>query len=307
MPSRCDDADDDDDADEAAPTATILRPRSPHGWASRPRTGDQSIGDDGMPVERIPDLAAAAGAMLAQSLASADAAAAQAKAERKAEEKAARAERQKRAKAKPVPEQRTDEPEADDDAAKSAFASEPPLEVAEDQLAPVLEAILMVVDEPVSEITLSQALDVPAEQIGGVLIDLSARYSAEGRGFDLRRAAGGWRFYTRTEYSAYVERFVLDGQQLRLTQASLETLAVVAYKQPVTRSRISAIRGVNCDGVIRTLVARGMIEECGTDNESGAHLYRTTILFLGEDGSRLGRPAAAARAVPPGQSRGARG
>lgn len=222
----------------------------------------------------IPDLAAAAGAMLAQSLAEIDAAAADAKAAKRAEEKAARAERQKKsakkAEAKP-------EPEAEE---APEVPVEPGIAVPEGELVPVLEAILMVVDEPVSEITLSQVLETPAEEIAGVLIELSARYSAEGRGFDLRRAAGGWRFYTRADYSSYVERFVLDGQQLRLTQASLETLAVVAYKQPVTRSRVSAIRGVNCDGVIRTLVTRGMIEECGTEPESGAHLYRTTTLFL---------------------------
>ncbi len=86
--------------------------------------------------------------------------------------------------------------------------------------------------------------------------------------------------YTRPEYADYVQRFVLDGQQARLTQAALETLAVVAYKQPVTRSRISAIRGVNCDGVVRTLLARGLVEECGSEPDSGAFLYRTTTLFL---------------------------
>ncbi|MGH3655806.1 MAG: SMC-Scp complex subunit ScpB, partial [Micromonosporaceae bacterium] len=105
-------------------------------------------------------------------------------------------------------------------------------------------------------------------------------YTADARGFDLRRAAGGWRMYTRPAYAPYVERFVLDGQQTRLTQASLETLAVVAYKQPVTRSRISAIRGVNCDGVIRTLLTRGLIEERGIEPDNGAHLYGTTTLFL---------------------------
>ena len=92
--------------------------------------------------------------------------------------------------------------------------------------------------------------------------------------------AGGWRFYTRGAYASYVERFVLDGQQIRLTQAALETLAVVAYKQPVSRSRVAAIRGVNCDGVMKTLVTRGLVEECGTEPETGAHLYRTTRLFL---------------------------
>ncbi|WP_212845911.1 SMC-Scp complex subunit ScpB [Catellatospora sp. IY07-71] len=163
--------------------------------------------------------------------------------------------------------------------AASQLAAPPP-GLDEAELIPALEAILLVVDEPVSEITLAEVLEVPAELVAGTLIDLSATYTRQNRGFDLRRAAGGWRLYTRAAYAPYVERFVLDGQQLRLTQASLETLAVVAYKQPVTRSRISAIRGVNCDGVIRTLVTRGMIEECGTEPESGAHLYRTTSLFL---------------------------
>jgi segregation and condensation protein B len=148
------------------------------------------------------------------------------------------------------------------------------------ELAAALEAILLVVDEPVGEMQLAQILEQPTERVGAMLEDLSARYTGAGHGFDLRRAAGGWRLYTRPEYAAYVERFVLDGQSVRLTQAALETLAVVAYKQPVTRSRISAIRGVNCDGVMRTLVTRGLIEECGTEGETGAHLYRTTPLFL---------------------------
>ena len=95
-----------------------------------------------------------------------------------------------------------------------------------------------------------------------------------------------------------VERFVLDGQQARLTQAALETLAVVAYKQPVSRSRVSAIRGVNVDGVMRTLLTRGLVEEVGTDHETGAHLYRTTSYFLERIGVDLARRAARARAVP---------
>ncbi len=148
------------------------------------------------------------------------------------------------------------------------------------ELAAALEAIMLVVDEPVAELQLAQVLEQPTERIALMLDNLSARYTAAGHGFDLRRVAGGWRLYTRPEYAAYVERFVLDGQSVRLTQAALETLAVVAYKQPVTRSRISAIRGVNCDGVMRTLVTRGLIEECGTESETGAHLYRTTGLFL---------------------------
>ncbi len=154
----------------------------------------------------------------------------------------------------------------------------PPLDPAE--LRGALEAILLVVDEPVSDVMLAQVLEQPTELVAATLGELAEEYAQTGRGFELRRAAGGWRLYTRPAYAPYVERFVLDGQQVRLTQASLETLAVVAYKQPVTRSRISAIRGVNCDGVIRTLVSRGLIEECGTEPETGAFLYRTTSLFL---------------------------
>lgn len=147
-------------------------------------------------------------------------------------------------------------------------------------LGAALEAILLVVDEPVGEITLAQTIEQPVERVAARLKALAAEYTAAGRGFDLRRAAGGWRLYTRPEQAPYVERFVLDGQQSRLTQAALETLAVVAYKQPVTRSRVAAIRGVNCDGVIRTLLTRGLVEEAGSESETGAHLYRTTSVFL---------------------------
>ncbi|SIN44211.1 SMC-Scp complex subunit ScpB [Micromonospora cremea] len=159
-------------------------------------------------------------------------------------------------------------------------APEPAPELSDAELRGALEAILLVVDEPVSELILAQVLEQPAERVGPMLDEIAAGYTAAGHGFELRRAAGGWRLYTRPEYATYVERFVLDGQSVRLTQAALETLAVVAYKQPVTRSRISAIRGVNCDGVIRTLVTRGLVEECGTEPDSGAFLYRTTTLFL---------------------------
>ncbi|MGC5284648.1 SMC-Scp complex subunit ScpB [Micromonospora sp. DT231] len=159
-------------------------------------------------------------------------------------------------------------------------APEPAPDMSDTELRGALEAILLVVDEPVSELVLAQVLEQPAERVGPVLDEIAAGYTAAGHGFELRRAAGGWRLYTRPEYATYVERFVLDGQSVRLTQAALETLAVVAYKQPVTRSRISAIRGVNVDGVIRTLVTRGLVEECGTETDSGAFLYRTTTLFL---------------------------
>ncbi len=143
-----------------------------------------------------------------------------------------------------------------------------------------LEAIMMVLDEPVAEDVLAGVLDTTTADVAAELTALADDYNRDKRGFELRRAAGGWRLYTRGEFAPYVERFVLDGQSVRLTQAALETLAVVAYQQPVTRSRMAAIRGVNCDGVVRTLVSRGLIEECGTQPESGAFLYRTTQFFL---------------------------
>ncbi|MDG4813984.1 SMC-Scp complex subunit ScpB [Micromonospora sp. WMMD956] len=163
---------------------------------------------------------------------------------------------------------------------RAAPAPPPAPELDDAELRGALEAILLVVDEPVSELTLAQVLEQSPERIGPLLDDIAAGYTAAGHGFELRRAAGGWRLYTRQEYATYVERFVLDGQSVRLTQAALETLAVVAYRQPVTRSRISAIRGVNCDGVLRTLVSRGLVEECGAEPDSGAFLYRTTTMFL---------------------------
>ena len=143
-----------------------------------------------------------------------------------------------------------------------------------------LEAILLVADEPVAVVVLAQVLECPKDQVAAELAELAAAYTEEQRGFDLREIAGGWRFYTREEYAPVVERFIQDGQEVRLTQAALETLAVVAYRQPVSRARVSAVRGVNCDGVIRTLVLRGLVEDSGTDPESGAILYRTTGYFL---------------------------
>ncbi|WKU05330.1 SMC-Scp complex subunit ScpB [Micromonospora sp. HUAS LYJ1] len=163
---------------------------------------------------------------------------------------------------------------------RATVAPPPAPELDDAELRGALEAILLVVDEPVSELVLAQVLEQKPERIGPVLDDIAAGYTAAGHGFELRRAAGGWRLYTRPEYAAHVERFVLDGQSVRLTQAALETLAVVAYKQPVTRGRVSAIRGVNCDGVLRTLVSRGLVEECGAEPDSGAFLYRTTTMFL---------------------------
>ena len=143
-----------------------------------------------------------------------------------------------------------------------------------------LEAVLLVVDEPVSDLLLAQVLERPREEVAAELRALAGAYTAEGRGFDLREVAGGWRLYTREECAPVVERFLTDGQEVRLTQAALEALAVVAYRQPVSRGRVSAVRGVNCDGVLRTLTLRGLVEEQATDPETGAILYRTTDYFL---------------------------
>jgi segregation and condensation protein B len=147
-------------------------------------------------------------------------------------------------------------------------------------LRPALEAVLMVADQPLDEYALATAVGYPVGEVVAALTALATEYDEGGRGFELRNVAGGWRYYTREEFAPVVERFVLEGQQARLTQAALETLAVVAYKQPVSRSRVSAIRGVNVDGVMRTLLTRGLVEEAGADAETGAHLYRTTSYFL---------------------------
>ncbi len=154
------------------------------------------------------------------------------------------------------------------------------LSIAVGELQPSLEALLMVADEPLDALTLASAVGHPVDAVVEGLAELARDYDEQGRGFELRNVAGGWRYYTREQYAAVVEGFVLDGQQARLTQAALETLAVVAYKQPVSRARVSAIRGVNVDGVIRTLVTRGLVEEAGHDQSSGAHLYRTSSYFL---------------------------
>ncbi|MGI9197935.1 MAG: SMC-Scp complex subunit ScpB [Candidatus Nanopelagicales bacterium] len=143
-----------------------------------------------------------------------------------------------------------------------------------------LEALLIVAVEPMSTVVLAQATRRPVEEVAHALAQLTAQYEREERGFALREVAGGWRYYTRDTCSGVVERWVLDGQQARLTQAALETLAVVAYRQPVSRARISAVRGVNVDGVLRTLQSRGLIEEAGIDHSSQAILYRTTAYFL---------------------------
>jgi segregation and condensation protein B len=161
-----------------------------------------------------------------------------------------------------------------------SVTEEPALDVPLAELRPALEAVLMVADQPLDHLTLASAVGHPAEEVAQALAGLAAEYDEQGRGFELRHVAGGWRYYTREELAPVVEQFVLDGQQARLTQAALETLAVVAYKQPVSRARVSAVRGVNVDGVMRTLLARGLVEEAGHDEETTATLYRTTSYFL---------------------------
>jgi segregation and condensation protein B len=143
-----------------------------------------------------------------------------------------------------------------------------------------LEAILMVVDEPVTEIILAQITETPTDQVIVSLNELAREYEESARGFELRQVAGGWRFYSHPDLAAVVEKFVLDGQQSRLTQAALETLAVIAYRQPVSRARVSAIRGVNVEAVMKTLITRGLVEERGLEADTGAILYGTTSFFL---------------------------
>ncbi len=152
--------------------------------------------------------------------------------------------------------------------------------VADADVVGALEAVLLVVDSPVSEAALATAIGHGSDRVHVELIALAGRYTDAGSGIELREIGGGWRFYTRDRFAPVVERFVLDGQQSRLSRAALETLAVIAYRQPVTRARIAGVRGVNVDGVVRTLLARGLIEEVGQDAETGGLLYRTTELFI---------------------------
>ncbi|BCN54211.1 SMC-Scp complex subunit ScpB [Rhodococcus hoagii] len=153
-------------------------------------------------------------------------------------------------------------------------------ELPDSELAAALESMLLVVDTPASSAMLADVVGVPEARVETMLRTMAADFTERGSGIDLRYAGDGWRFYTRTEYAPYVERLLLDGARSKLTRAALETLAVIAYRQPLTRARISAVRGVNVDGVIRSLLARGLITEAGVDTDSGATTYATTELFL---------------------------
>ncbi|MEJ5915696.1 SMC-Scp complex subunit ScpB [Pseudokineococcus sp. 1T1Z-3] len=143
-----------------------------------------------------------------------------------------------------------------------------------------VEAVLMVVDEPVPETALATAAQVSVAEVQAVICDLEREYDADARGFELRRSGAGWRVYSRADLADVVGRFVRDGQTARLSQAALETLAIIAYRQPVSRARVAAVRGVDVDGVVRTLLARGLVVEEGKDPLTGAMLYATTPSFL---------------------------
>jgi segregation and condensation protein B len=149
-----------------------------------------------------------------------------------------------------------------------------------DELRGGLEALLFVMDDPVDEATLAAALRCPPSQVSTGLAELAEDYDRRRAGITLRRVGECWRLYTREEHADAVERYLAEGARSRLTQAALETLAVIAYRQPVTRARVSAIRGVGVDGVMRTLLGRGLVQEVGTDPDSGGGLYATTPLFL---------------------------
>jgi segregation and condensation protein B len=175
----------------------------------------------------------------------------------------------------------SDDAAPDDDAGSSLgidVATAPELE--DGELGAVLQALLLVVDTPVTVQQLGAATEQPTDRIAAKLRLMADELTEQDSGIDLREAGGGWRFYTRARFAPYVERLLLDGSRSKLTRAALETLAVVAYRQPVTRARVSAVRGVNVDAVMRTLLARGLITEAGTDADTGAVTFATTELFL---------------------------
>ncbi|MCY3632970.1 MAG: SMC-Scp complex subunit ScpB [bacterium] len=144
-----------------------------------------------------------------------------------------------------------------------------------------VEAIVMVAEEPVAPGLMAQLIEIPVEQVETICEQLAEEYRADGRGFELVRAGGGYRFRSHPDAESYVKRYVVSGQSARLSAAALETLAIVAYKQPLSRAQVSAIRGVNAEGAMRTLQLRGLVEEVGRDPGPGqARLFATTLAFL---------------------------
>jgi segregation and condensation protein B len=179
----------------------------------------------------------------------------------------------------PPPEEEAD-PDPDPEPEPPPVQEEPLAELEPEALRGGLEALLFVMDNPVDEETLAAALRCPPAQVPAGLADLAADYDRRGAGVVLRQVGDGWRLYTRDDHAEAVARYLGEGQRRSLSQAALETLAVIAYRQPVTRARIAAIRGVGVDGVMRTLLARGLVHEVGSDPDSGGGLYATTPLFL---------------------------
>lgn len=155
-----------------------------------------------------------------------------------------------------------------------------PAELDADELKRVLEALLLVIETPVTADALAAATEQPVYRVAAKLQLMADELTGRDSGIDLRHTSEGWRMYTRARFAPYVEKLLLDGARTKLTRAALETLAVVAYRQPVTRARVSAVRGVNVDAVMRTLLARGLITEVGTDADTGAVTFATTELFL---------------------------
>lgn len=149
-----------------------------------------------------------------------------------------------------------------------------------DQVAPAVEALLLMATESMDGMTLAQAVGAPVEVVERACHTLADFYTETGRGFELRHVGGGWRLWTRPEHGDLIHAWVLQGQHAKLSQAALETLAVIAYLQPISRARVSAVRGVNVDGVVRTLFGRGLVEEAEHDDRGGAVLLRTTDRFL---------------------------
>ena len=170
-----------------------------------------------------------------------------------------------------------DDEATDDDTAADRSGSD----IAASEARRAIEAIVMVSDEPADPRLLAQLIEISPARVDEICTELAAEYDADGRGFALVRVAGGWRFQSHPELSPYVERFVLTGQSARLSAAALETLSIVAYKQPISRAQVGAIRGVNVDGVMRTLEHRGYIAELARDPGPGqAVLFGTTSIFL---------------------------
>ncbi len=163
-------------------------------------------------------------------------------------------------------------------------AAEPAVALSEQELRGAVEAILMITDSPVSMLAIAAALETPVNQVRSVIQELQADYNGENegnpRGFELREVGGGWRIFVRQDFDWAVRMFVANESPSKLSQAALETLAVIAYKQPVSRGQVASIRAVNVDSVVKTLLSRGLISELFTDSETGAINYGTTPLML---------------------------